>query len=134
MESKTHHDLVLKIDDYVKNIEFVVCNFIACDIFEYNNTPRKMPEGYFPDLFYEYKNNLIIGEAKTELDFDREHSINQYKSYLNYCDNYSGNSIFILAVPWNIFVSAKRLLKRLNNGNSKIIILIINDAGVIDRL
>ena len=42
-----------------------------------------MQEGYVPDLYYKYNDLIIIGEAKTENDLERVHSINQFESLYN---------------------------------------------------
>ena len=115
MESNKHHLLVQKIYDYVKELEFIEEKLIECDIFEVTGNVTRMPEGYVPDLYYKHNNILIIGEAKTEKDFEREHSFHQYESYINHLKKYlemGSKCIFIISVPWDTSISALRLIKR----------------------
>ena len=132
MESNKHHSLVKKIYDYVKDLEGVEASLIECDIFEITGNVTSMPEGFVPDLFYKFNNNLIIGEAKTDSDFEREHSFQQYKSYINYLKKYTDmgyRCIFIISIPWETSISASKLIKKLI-GEQSIKGVVINELGV----
>ena len=89
MESLKHHNLVKKMYEYIVNGENIVVSLIESDIFEVDGKVTRMPEGFIPDLYYKYNGLLIIGEAKTDKDFEREHSLQQYISYLKYLKKYS---------------------------------------------
>ena len=132
MESNKHHLLVKKIYNYVKNLDFVEDKLIESDIYEINGTVTRMPEGFVPDLFYMHNNLLIIGEAKTDEDIEKEHSFRQYNSYFNYINNKSKkgiNCIFVIAVPWESTKTALRIFKKyLEHTNVKLVI--INELGV----
>lgn len=84
MESNKHHSLVKKMYDYVVEELDVEKRLVETDIFEVNGTVPRMSEGFVPDLYYNYNNQIIIGEAKTEQDMEREHSLQQYNSYSNF--------------------------------------------------
>ena len=92
--------------------------------------PSHVIGNFIPDVFYWHDDLLIIGEAKTINDFDRPHSIAQYKAYLEECQNFSGTAILIISVPWQLVLSAKnyfRLLSR--NMEKKTRIIIINEIN-----
>lgn len=132
MESNKHHSLVKKIYDYVKKLDKIEESLIECDIFEVKGNVTRMPEGSVPDVYYKYNNTLIIGEAKTDSDFERGHSFQQYESYIKYLKKYEEmgyNCIFIISVPWETSISAMRLIKKLI-GSNKIKGIIINELGV----
>ena len=132
MESNKHHSLVKKIYDYVVLNESVEKRLIKSDIFEIEGNVDRMPEGYVPDLLYNYEDIVIIGEAKTDADLDREHSLRQYNSYINYMKNYIKNGAkctFIIAVPWEASIAAARILRKII-GNENIKLIVINEAGV----
>ena len=59
-----------------------------------------MADGFRPDVFYEYQEVLIIGEAKTSEDIDTPHSREQYESYIKRCSRFNGKAYLMLAVPW----------------------------------
>lgn len=62
--------------------------------------PEKTIDGYRPDLYYRFEGLLIIGEAKTSDDVDKQHSRAQYESYIKECANFQGMAFLIIAVPW----------------------------------
>ncbi len=132
MESGKHHSLVKTIYNYVSNLDYVEEKLIESDIFEVNGQVTKMPEGFIPDLFYKYKNIVIIGEAKTDKDLEREHSYNQYRSYVNYLKVHlelGFDCVLILAVPWEASITAYRIIKKITEDNN-IKIVIMNEMGV----
>lgn len=132
MESNKHHSLVKKIYDYVSSLDYIEKELIQSDIFEVSGNVTRMPEGYVPDLFYHHNNIVIIGEAKTDEDFEREHSFLQYKSYFNYLKEKGkqGNKcIFIIGVPWETTKAAIRIFNKLSD-QMTIKIVVVNELGV----
>lgn len=135
MESKKHHSLVKIIYDYVIENEKVEKSLIQSDIFEIDGNVTRMPEGFVSDFYYKYGNMLIIGEAKTDNDLDREHSIMQFKSYVNYMKNYNSNGydcVFIIAVPWEASIAASRIIKKII-GDENINLIVLNESGVFKK-
>ena len=132
MESLKHHNLVKEIYKYVISCKNVEKSLIESDIFEVSGNVTRMPEGFIPDLYYKYNNLLIIGEAKTDEDFQREHSMQQYISYLNCLKKYSSEymCIFIIAVPWQTTKTACRIINKLESDNNNLKIVVINEMGV----
>lgn len=137
MESNKHHGLVKKMYDYVVNELDVEKSLVETDIFEVTGNVPRMPEGFVPDLYYKYKNDLIIGEAKTEPDIEREHSLQQYQSYSNYLIKYSEEGYrcrFIIAVPWDTTITASRIIRKIfDYPNGKVEIIIFNELGVYKK-
>ena len=133
MESKAHHTLVKYIYKYVSNLSDVEFGLIESDIYEINGNVTRMNEGFVPDLYYNFNDLCIIGEAKTEDDLDREHSINQYKSYISHLEKkYSNGSkcLIVVAVPWSASITAYKILKRIIGDKNGIRLVIINELGV----
>ncbi|MBL4933210.1 hypothetical protein [Clostridium paridis] len=133
-ESINHISLVNTMYSIVKDTipESNLC-LVIMDSPDCNEKIPKMMEGFKPDLYYCYDNVLIIGEAKTSKDFNRKHSLEQYKSYLRACNCYSGTSIMILSVPWTEYVSAKNLIKKMKNQYSyNVTVKIVNDLGRVE--
>ncbi len=132
MESNKHHSLVKKIYEYVSTLGYIENKLIESDTFEVNGNVTRTLEGYIPDLFYSHDKILIIGEAKTDEDFEREHSLLQYKSYFNLIkekSNMGYKCIFVIAVPWETTKAAIRLCNKLAE-NISVKIVIINELGV----
>jgi len=132
MESNKHHSLVKKIYEYVSSLDYIEDKLIESDIFEVNGNVTRTPEGYVPDLFYNHDNYFIIGEAKTDEDFEREHSLLQYKSYFNLIKekrNMGYKCIFVIGVPWETTKAAIRLCNKYTE-NISVKIVVINELGV----
>jgi hypothetical protein len=135
VESKKHHSLVKIIYDYVIENEEVEESLVQSDIFEIKGNVTRMPEGFVPDLYYKYDNKIILGEAKTDSDLDREHSILQFKSYINYLKRYSNldyDCMFIIAVPWEASIAASRIIRRIIN-EENINLIVLNESGVFRK-
>ena len=134
-ESIEHQNYVRKIVEYVR--EIIPCEFadrIRADLPEYEK-PTLAYDSYVPDVLYSYKGMLVIGEAKTYDDFNREHSRRQYEAYIKECARCPGDTIIIIAIPWQLFLTAKNhflLLKR--KYNVKVSIVVISENGKIDKV
>ena len=136
-ESSQHILLVENIVLYItKNINNIVSSLILIDSPDSTYKPKAVINGYIPDLYYNFKNFLIIGEAKTDNDVERVHSLNQYESYFIEAINFDGDSIIVFSVTWKMFGTIKnivRLIKKKNN-YEKIKVIVINDKGDISCL
>lgn len=130
-ESLEHQKYVKKIVEHVQTIvppEFL--DRIHADLPEYER-PSLAYDSFIPDVAYSYSGLLIIGEAKTFDDFNRDHSRKQYEAYIKECKNFPGEKIIIIAVPWQLFITAKNhfiLLKR--KENVEVSIIIISENGM----
>lgn len=126
-ESFQHQQLVqLLKKEVVKLIPSGCQGLIQQDSSDSLALPPKTIEGYRPDIYYCFENLLIIGEAKTANDVERQHSRAQYEAYLKECANFHGNAIFILVVPWMERATAHNILRNLRKkvpGNYTIKIL-----------
>lgn len=84
-----------------------------------------------PDLYFCADNKLIIGEAKTVEDFERPHSKEQYKIYLQECQSYKGDALLILCSSWVVSFSYKTLIKSIKRQYSfDTKVLIISEEGI----
>ena len=114
-ESALHQLLVQLLIENVKRIvPQELWGFICADINQYN-LPSQMVEGYRPDVFYQYKNTMIIGEAKTSNDVERRHSREQYKAYVRKCSLFQGKAHLLIAVPWTEYATACNIVHRVKN-------------------
>ena len=74
--------------------------FISSDVADGMSISPLTAEGFRPDVYYQYGDLLIIGEAKTSDDVGRLHSRQQYDSYIRKCSLFEGKAYFIAAVYW----------------------------------
>ena len=95
-ESNKHKVLVEYALRFIKDsVGEELSYFIETDINDGRPLPQLTMEGYRPDVFFEYNGVMFIGEAKTSDDILREHSINQYYSYLKKCSLNQGHATFV---------------------------------------
>lgn len=102
--------------------------FLKADLFECEK-PSLVYGSFVPDVMYCYNGLLIIGEAKTFDDYDREHSYKQYESYMKECQRFPGETYIVICIPWALFISAKnhfKLLKKKYCENTNVIVLTDN--------
>lgn len=128
-ESLKHYQLVMQLKKFVIENLNVKKELINIDIV--GDRTKILFTGYKPDLFYEY-DRTIIGEAKTSMDVDREHSIEQYKSYLRYCDLKGNSSVVVINSSWTDSIYLSKILKNIKKENNyKTHIIIINDLDKV---
>lgn len=113
-ESRKHKILVEYVFRFIKESigEEWDC-FIETDMNDERPLPQLTMEGYRPDVFFEYDGVMFIGEAKTSDDILKEHSINQYCSYLKKCSLSKGDATFVLAVPLEDCARANNILVKI---------------------
>ena len=113
-ESAQHFQLVnLIIDEVVSVVGETNRCFVMSDAADGYALPPLTEEGYRPDVYYQYQDSLIIGEAKTSNDVARIHSKLQYESYLKKCSFFKGRAVFLAAVPWTEHAVIHNILRKL---------------------
>lgn len=125
-ESAQHAQLVQLIVEHIQQLVGDSSNLMLTDKADSYGLPPMMEEGFRPDVFYEFSHRLIIGEAKTTNDVDRDHSKYQYESYIKKCQLFDGEACLVVAVPWTEHITVNNLLKRLQRkypGNYSVTIL-----------
>ena len=101
---------------------------IQIDSPDSTNYPPKTAEGYRSDVYFQFENLLVIGEAKTSNDVENKRSRAQYASYLKECSRFHGQAFFIMVVPLLEQSSANNILKNLKKKFMVIIKLLSKDA------
>lgn len=89
------------------------------------NRPSKVTGGAVPDVSFSGSNYYILGEAKTINDFNRKHSQEQFRSYLESLSFFAGVSLLIITVPMIIYPDAInhfRNLKRKTKSRVKVLV------------
>lgn len=113
-ESAQHQKLVNMIIEHVETIvgQDKKC-FISSDEADGMSLSPLTAEGFRPDVFYQYGDTLIIGEAKTSDDVGRLHSREQYDSYLKKCALFDGKAYFIAAAYWGDKAQLHNILRKI---------------------
>lgn len=129
-ESRSHIKLVAVAFNYIKSI--VPENTVSLIQADSADLPRpsKVVGGFIPDVFFWDRDLLIIGEAKTINDFERNHSKDQYQAYIVECLSFHGKAILVISVPWQLVSTAKNYFCRLKSRMlCNIEIVILNEIG-----
>lgn len=130
-ESAIHMGYVSLIKEYVESILPEIEHFhILVDSPTSMEKPPHVINNYVPDLYYNHGEQLIIGEAKTDEDFDRPHSLDQYLSYLQECSRFPGDSVLILSGSWRISASISNLLRIMKKkADISVKVIVLNELG-----
>ena len=130
MESQAHIDLVNVALDYIKKAIPVENHGLIQMDSAGNNSGVRVIGNYVPDIYYNFNQLLIIGEAKTINDFERIHSREQFTAYVDECEIFVGKSIIVAAVPWQLIPTAKNYFRRIKmQRNVDIQFVVINELG-----
>ena len=130
-ESIEHMNLVKDIVEYVKEkLPECVHGLIEID----DCIAQKPPKinGFIPDVYFNWKEQLIIGEAKTLADFERKHSREQFMTYLEACRLFPGTAMLIVAVPWPLKMTAKNYFRRVKQKFNGEIVILTDTLGSVD--
>ncbi len=130
MESKEHINLVdIIILNFKKMIPETNHIMIQVDSSGSNSNIRVLGK-YIPDVFYRDNEKMLIGEAKTLDDFSRKHSKEQFDAYMEECNNFDGDASLIVAIPWQLRITAKNYFSGIKKKrNYEFNIYIINEFG-----
>ena len=131
-ESASHMEYVTTIRRQVRSM-LPECEYlhVFVDSPYEKETPPHVINNFRPDLYYCHNDHLIIGEAKTDDDFNRPHSIEQYLSYLQECHSFQGDSLLILSGSWRISASFANLMRNMQaQNNLHVRVMILNEMGV----
>ena len=129
-ESKNHMELVEIAVTYIQTI--VPSHLISLIQYDSPSTskPPKVLGNFIPDVYFWDNELLVIGEAKTDDDFERKHSREQFGAYLDECSNFHGKSLLVISVPWSLIPTAKNYFRKLKKQKqTEVPIIILNEFG-----
>ncbi len=128
-EGTEHKAYVINLYNFIANLVPSDCKKLIVVDNESYSSPAPIYNGVVPDVSYHNKKTMILGEAKSLKDFEKQHSIHQYKSYIDTCENFDGEAVFVLYVHWDAFLSAQTIIKRLLPSSHKAIYIILSSNG-----
>lgn len=112
-ESKTHSESVRIGIDYIKSIAPMDIHcLIQSDLPETRIKPERTIDNFVPDIRLETDQLKIIGEAKTDEDTMRNHSLQQYDSYLKECQCFPGSSHLVIVTSFYAVPSITNYIRR----------------------
>ena len=126
MESKEHIELVKVAYQYISSqLSDLDRPLISTDS-DGNLSSYRVQGNYIPDVYYSDTSFMYIGEAKTEKDFGRKHSQEQFLSYIRELKLFSGKGVLVISIPWQLVATAKNYFRRLKmkeKCNTQVVIL-----------
>lgn len=130
MESKAHINLVGIIAEYIKGIVPEAGHPLIYMDTSGNSNAVKVIGNYIPDVYYNCGDRLIIGEAKTINDFERQHSKEQFEAYMSEFLLFQGKCTLVVGVPWQLTMTAKNYFVRLRRKMGvDVEVIIINEMS-----
>jgi len=92
---------------------------------------------YQPDIVAELiDGRTIIGEAKTDFDILRSHSLEQYESFISFLSQQSPKGILLLFCSWKVSTSVQDWLRNFFRRRSDIDITceVVSDVDIVRKL
>lgn len=130
MESQAHINLVNITAEYIKNIVPEDGHPLIYMDTSGNNNAVRVIGNYIPDVYYNHGGKLVIGEAKTINDFERQHSKEQFEAYMNEFLLFQGECTLVVGVPWQLVITAKNYFMRLRRQMGvDVNVIIINEMS-----
>ena len=130
MESQTHINLVNIIAEYIKSIVPEEEHSLIHLDTSGNNNAVSIIGNYIPDVYYSGAGELIIGEAKTLNDFERQHSKEQFEAYMKEFFLFQGECTLVIGVPWQLVITAKNYFSRLRRQmDVDVNVIIVNEMS-----
>lgn len=134
-ESRSHIELVNIAFEYIKTLvpqeQWALIEVDSAD----SNRPTIVTGRFIPDVQFWNNDVYIIGEAKTINDFEREHSRNQYEAYISECGQFHGQATLVVAVPWQLVMTAKNYFRRRKKDLNYVFdVVILNELGGVYRV
>lgn len=136
-ESSTHMEYVNLCGKYLtEHILPQGCDsYLLYDKPDSIQKPPAVEGGVHPDLYYQRKGLLVIGEAKTLKDVDNPHSRQQYECYFKECELFEGESVVAIITTWSAVPLLWSIVKRIKiNGSYKAKVIVLYELGVYKQL
>jgi len=130
-ESRAHMELVLTVERYIRaRLPSDAQSRVCVDTPDTGTTPA-VCGGFHPDVYVRTSERLLLGEAKTERDFKRPHSISQLKAYFEECRQFGGSAEIVVAVPWLVVRSALNFFRRVSESTptDNVVIAVLDERG-----
>ncbi len=114
-ESDKHRQLVQQIRAWVEYHHPNLAQLIVDDADSYLGRERPPDiDGFRPDAYVPGRNQrvTIVGEAKTAMDLDTQHTREQIAAYVRFLTT-SWSGIIVLSTEWRAIRTARSLVKRI---------------------
>ena len=108
-----HMEYVERMVKYAETIpQQFASSMMNADLASYGHRTPKVVDGFYPDLYYYDLHCVIIGEAKTTDDVDKEHTMNQLDSYIKEIRTYNCEKHIILCSSIIAFAQIHNMVVR----------------------
>lgn len=111
MESEEHRQFVRNAVQYIKRTFDLEENQMLIDLGELGKTPPKVIDGFRADIYVHTPQYIIIGEAKTDGDIKKKHTVAQLASYIKEVKTYNQERHIVMSCSWSSYAEMRNFLR-----------------------
>jgi len=111
MESEAHKQFVRNAVEYVKRKFGIEENQICVDLGEPGRMPPKVIDGFRADIYVHTSQYIIIGEAKTDDDIIKKHTLAQLAAYIKEVKTFNQERHIVMSSSWACYAMMRNFLR-----------------------
>jgi len=111
MESEAHRQFVRNAVEYIKRTFCIEENQISIDLGESGKTPPRVIDGFRADIYVHTSKFVIIGEAKTNDDIVKKHTIAQLDAYIKELKTFEQERHIVMSSSWSGYATMRNFLR-----------------------
>lgn len=111
MESEAHKQFVRNAVGYIQRTFGVEEIQMAVDSGESGKIPPIVIDGFRADIYVHTPKYIIIGEAKTDNDINKKHTIAQLEAYIKEVKTYNKERHIVMSSSWSCYATMRNFLR-----------------------
>jgi predicted transcriptional regulator len=111
MESEAHKQFVRNAVEYIKRTFGVEENQMSIDLGEPGKTPPTVIDGFRADIYVHTPKYIIIGEAKTDNDIVKKHTLAQLAAYIKEVKTFEQERHIVMSSSWSSYATMRNFIR-----------------------
>jgi len=111
MESEAHKQFVRNAVEYIKRTFGVEENQMSIDLGEPGKTPPTVIDGFRADIYVHTPKYIIIGEAKTDNDIVKKHTLAQLAAYIKEVKTFDQERHIVMSSSWSSYATMRNFIR-----------------------
>lgn len=111
MESEAHKQFVRNAVEYIKRTFGVEENQMSIDLGEPGKTPPTVIDGFRADIYVHTPKYIIIGEAKTDNDIVKKHTLAQLAAYIKEVKTFEQERHIVMSSSWSSYATMRIFIR-----------------------
>jgi len=111
MESEAHKQFVRNAVEYIKRTFGVEENQMSIDLGEPGKTPPTVIDGFRADIYVHTPKYIIIGEAKTDNDIVKKHTVAQLAAYIKEVKTFNQERHIVMSSSWSSYATMRNFIR-----------------------